>query len=159
MQVVETVNAGGGFLADAPDRVALTGEPSRRFGHALADLGKQRLFLFAGGGVDQFRLARLDPVQPFGIGLDQPRFHVVDGRDGAAHLVQQAQFAARAILQLVHLPLDGRVAVEQILVFQQVGLVGQDLLHPKRPLLIPGPGQAKRLVPGGQLHGARPRGL
>ena len=38
---------------------------------------------------------------------------------------------------------------------EQVGLVGQDLLDAQRPLLVPGPGQAERLVPRRQLHGAR----
>ncbi len=38
---------------------------------------------------------------------------------------------------------------------QQVALVRQHLLDAQRPLLVPGPGQPQRLVPGGQLHGAR----
>ncbi len=46
-------------------------------------------------------------------------------------------------LQLRHLGLDRGVAVEEVVVFQQVGLVGEDLLHPHRPLLVPGPGQAR----------------
>ena len=49
---------------------------------------------------------------------------------------------------------DGRVAVEQVGVFEQVGLVGQDLLHAQRPLLVPGARQAQGLVPGRELHGA-----
>ncbi len=39
---------------------------------------------------------------------------------------------------------------------EQVGLEGQHLLHPQRPLLVPRPGQAERLVPGRQLHGPGP---
>ena len=42
---------------------------------------------------------------------------------------------------------------------KQIGLVGDDLLHADRPLLVPGPRQAERLVPGRQLHGARARAL
>ena len=48
----------------------------------------------------------------------------------------------------------GLGAVEQVVVLQQVGLVGQDLLHAQRPLLVPRARQAERLVPGRQLHGA-----
>ena len=48
-------------------------------------------------------------------------------------------------------------AVEDVSVFEQVGLVSEDLLHAQRPLLIPRPRQAERLVPGGELHGARAR--
>ena len=40
-------------------------------------------------------------------------------------------------------------------ILEQVGLVGQDLLEAKRPLLVPRPGQAERLVPGGQLDRSR----
>ena len=50
-------------------------------------------------------------------------------------------------------------AVEQIAVFEQIGLVGEDLLHPQRPLLVPRPRQAERLVPGRKLHGAGARVL
>ena len=45
-------------------------------------------------------------------------------------------------------------ALEDVAVLQQVRLVGQDLLHPQRPLLVPGTGQAQRLVPARQLQGA-----
>ncbi len=38
--------------------------------------------------------------------------------------------------------------VEEILVFEQVRLEGEDLLDPQRPLLIPGARQAESLVPG-----------
>ena len=48
-------------------------------------------------------------------------------------------------------------SLEDVGVFEQVGLVGQDLLHADRPLLVPGPRQAERLVPGRQLHGAGAR--
>ena len=50
-----------------------------------------------------------------------------------------------------------RRAVEDVAVFEQVGLVGEDLLHAHRPLLVPGARQAERLVPGRQLHGAGAR--
>ncbi len=45
-------------------------------------------------------------------------------------------------------------AGEQVVVLQQVGLEGEDLLHAQAQLLVPRPGQAQGLVPGRQLHGA-----
>ena len=60
----------------------------------------------------------------------------------------------RALFQRGDLAVDGGVAVEEVVIFQQVGLIGEDLLHPQRPLLVEGAGQAKRLVPGGKLDGA-----
>jgi hypothetical protein len=39
-------------------------------------------------------------------------------------------------------------------VLEQVGLEGEHLLQAQRPLLVPRPRQAERLVPGRQLHRA-----
>ena len=61
MQVVQAMDAGGGFLGHAADRVALRGEPAGACGKTLADLGEQRLFLFGLRGGDQVGFARLDP--------------------------------------------------------------------------------------------------
>ena len=44
--------------------------------------------------------------------------------------------------------------LEEVGVLQEVGLVGQHLLDPQRPLLVPRPRQPERLVPRGQLDGA-----
>ena len=96
----------------------------------------------------------LDPVQTGGVRFDQPRLHVFDRGDGAAHLVQRLQLGAGAGFQFLDLGGDGGVAVEKIAIFQKVGLIGDDLLHAQRPLLVPGARQAQRLVPGWQLHGA-----
>ena len=52
--------------------------------------------------------------------------------------------------------LDDPGSFEEVLVFEEVGLVGEHLLDAKRPLLVPGPGEPEGLVPGGQLDGARP---
>ena len=62
-------------------------------------------------------------------------------------------------LQLLDLARDLAAAVEDVAVFQQVGLEGHDLLQAQRPLLVPRPRQAERLVPGGQLHRAGARVL
>ena len=45
-------------------------------------------------------------------------------------------------------------AVEDVVVVEQVGLEGQNLLDPQRPLLVPRTGEAEGLVPGRQLKGA-----
>ena len=62
-------------------------------------------------------------------------------------------------LQLGDLAGDLRIAVEDVAIFEQVGLIGHDLLHAQRPLLIEGTRQAERLVPGRKLHGAGARVL
>ena len=71
----------------------------------------------------------------------------------------RASSCRAAVFELVHLALDHLRALEDVGVLQQVGLVGHDLLHADRPLLVPGPRQAERLVPGRQLHGAGARVL
>jgi hypothetical protein len=68
-------------------------------------------------------------------------------------VVDQGQLLQRALRQLGDLGLDHVAAVEQVLVFQQVGLVGQHLLQAQRPLLVERTRQAQGLVPGRQLQG------
>src|SRR5437868_5186875 len=70
-----------------------------------------------------------------------------------------ASRAARLALELLHLRRDLLGAVKDVAVFEQISLVGEDLLHAQRPLLIERPRQAERFVPGRQLHGARARTL
>ena len=53
--------------------------------------------------------------------------------------------------------LDDLATFEEVRVFEQVALVGQDLLGPKRPLLVPRPREAERLVPGRKLNRAGTR--
>ena len=43
-------------------------------------------------------------------------------------------------------------SLQQIGVLEQIGLVGQDLLGPERPLLVPRRRQPQGLVPRGELH-------
>ena len=45
--------------------------------------------------------------------------------------------------QLGRLGLDHHRALEDVAVLEQVGLEGEHLLHAQRPLLVPGPGQAR----------------
>ena len=90
--------------------------------------------------------------QALGVRLDQAALHIVDGRHRAAHGVDLGEFGAGAVLQGRDLAVNRGVAVEKIVIFQKVGFIGQNLLHPQRPLLIPRARQAQSLVPSGQLH-------
>ena len=118
--------------------------------------GGERRGLGLGEAVDadDHGLAGLDAGEAGGVGGDERALHVVDGGDGAAHRVDAGELGAGAGLQRLDLGVDGGVAVEEVAVFEQVGLVGDDLLHAERPLLVPGARQAERLVPGGELDGA-----
>jgi hypothetical protein len=60
-QLIQAVNAGGGFLGHAFQSVTLLGEPARTGGHPFLDLGEQRDFLVGFGCFDQAGLAGLDP--------------------------------------------------------------------------------------------------
>ena len=133
-----------------------------RFRHGLdafdaARRQRRRLGLGIGVDADQHLLALLDRLDAGGVGGDQRLFHVVDGRDGAAHRLELGELGAGLFLQLLDLAVDLDRAVEDVAVVEQVGLVGDDLLEPERPLLVPRPRQAERLVPGGELHGAGAR--
>ncbi len=82
------------------------------------------------------------------------RLHVGDRLDRAAVLGDDRHLGACALEQLLHEPLHDLRALEDVGVLEHVGLVGEHLLDAQRPLLIPGPGQPQRLVPGGQLDRA-----
>ncbi len=105
---------------------------------------------------DDAFLAGLDAGAPPGVRGDQPGFQVA-GRDGgrrAAHVLDAADLLPGVLGEFRRAPRDDVAALEEIGVLQQVGLLGEHLLHAQRPLLVPGPRQAERLVPGGQLNGA-----
>ncbi len=126
----------------------------------LVAVGKRRV-LGLGEAVDADHdlLAALDRLEPLGVGFHELRLHVaaLDRGNGAAHALDQRQFLQGLALQLRDLGRDHRRAVEQVAVFQKVRFICHDLLHADRPLLVPGSGQAERLVPGRELHGARAR--
>ena len=100
------------------------------------------------------QIAALDGAHPFGVAGDQLPLDItgLDGRNHAAVLLHPRHFLFGALDQGLHLGVDHRRAVEDIAVFQQIGLEGQHLLHPQRPLLVPGTRQTQRLVPGRQLN-------
>ena len=82
-------------------------------------------------------------------------FERVDCGEGAAHGEHLVQLGLRGVAQLGGLRLHDLGSVEQVLVLQKVALVRQHLLHPQRPLLVPGSGQPECLVPRRQLDAAR----
>ena len=102
-------------------------------------------------GLDARPPGRVRGDQP---GLEVPRLH---RRHHPAQLRDLGHLRLGAGHQLGRLGLHHGGAVEQVAVLQQVRLVRQHLLDAQAPLLVPGPGQAQRLVPGRELDGAGPR--
>ena len=103
---------------------------------------------------DDNGFASFDLGNTFCIGLHEARFHVFDRFNRPAHTVERVQLGACALFERGDLALHGGVLVEQVVIFEQIGLIGEDLLHAQRPLLIEGAGQAERFVPCRKLHGA-----
>mmetsp|Transcript_24008 Transcript_24008/g.44062 ORF Transcript_24008/g.44062 Transcript_24008/m.44062 type:complete len:371 (-) Transcript_24008:5902-7014(-) len=62
---------------------------------------------------------------------------------------------ACAVFERFNFGIDCRVSIKQVIEFQKVSFIGHDLLHPHRPLLIPGARQAKGFIPSWQLHRTR----
>src|SRR5579883_1506369 len=124
-------------------------------GQDRAFAGAERRWLALGEGVDadDRLLARFDAGEALEVRFDQPLLHVgrVDRRNRAAHVGDALHLGQRLGLERLHLAGDLPAAVEDVAVFQQVGLERHDLLQPQRPLLVPRPRQAERLVPGRQL--------
>ena len=93
-------------------------------------------------------------ADPLAVGLDQARLHVGDGVDRAAVLLDHRHLGPGALGQLLDQAVHHHRALEDVGVLEQVGLVRQHLLDPQAPLLVPGAGEAHRLVPGRQLDRA-----
>ena len=89
------------------------------------------------------------------MGVHQGALHVGNRLHGAAVLGDDGHLGARAVEQFGDEAVHHVRALEDVRVLEQVGLVGHHLLDAQRPLLVPGAGQAERLVPGGQLDRAR----
>ena len=104
------------------------------------------------------QLARLDPAHALAVRLDHLRLHVGHGRHRAAALGHDRHLLRAPAISSATSPSITLRALEDVGVVEQVGLVGQDLLDAQRPLLIPGPRQPERLVPGRQLQRARASG-
>ncbi len=161
-QVSERGRHGSGIPRGAPrlqsgDLIGLDLGRYRENG-ALAGRERRRLGFSEAVDTDHDLLAALNRLDPAGIALDELRFHiaVLDRRDRTSHAQDAFEFLAGFALERRHLGLDLGRAGEDVVIFQQVGFVGEDLLHAQRPLLIPRPRQAERLVPCRELHGTGP---
>src|SRR5262249_52168487 len=121
---------------------------------ALLGLKRRRLGFGEAIDTDDDLLTAFDRLDPARIALDELRFHVavLNRRHRAAHAQNGFEFVAGLKLERCYLSLDLGRAGKDVAVFQQIGLVGEDLLHAQRPLLIPRARQAKRLVPRGELN-------
>ena len=167
------VLARGGHAGELPERgghggLVAAGAPlAERVERLLLDLGVddedpalgvggqgRGLRLLIAVDADQHLLAGLDPAQALAVGVDQRRLHVGHGVDRAALLVDARHLLAGALDELGDEPLHHLRALEQVGVLEQVGLVGEHLLDPQRPLLVPRARQAERLVPGRELDRA-----
>ena len=105
---------------------------------------------------DHDLLAGLDAADPLGVGCHEPALQLLDGGEGAPHAEHLVELGPCRLDQLGGAGLDDVGAGEDVVVLEQVGLEGQHLLHPQRPLLVPRAGQAERLVPRRELEGAGP---
>ena len=117
---------------------------------AAVGAGGQRRVLGLGEAVlaHDLDLAALDLGHPLAVRLDQPRLHVRHRLDRAAVLLDGRHLLPRALGQLLDQAVHHPRALEDVGIVEQVGLVGEDLLDPQAPLLVPRPRQAERLVPG-----------
>ncbi len=102
---------------------------------------------------------RLDLFQARTLALDQFLLHELDIVDRPARCIQLREHLTRLILQRLGLRGHHMRTVEQVFELQQIGLKGEDLLQAQRPLLVPWPRQAQRLVPRRQLQRAATRPL
>ena len=102
---------------------------------------------------DNDLLGALDRLEPRAGRGDELLFHVAGFHrlDRAAHVLDALELLFRLALKLLDLGVDHHGAVEQVAILQEVGLVGENLLHAQRPLLVPRPRQPKRFVPGRKL--------
>ena len=102
-------------------------------------------------------LAAFDRLDPPRVRQHKLLFHiaVIDGGYGPAERFDMCQLFLGLALEPPDLLGDRRCAVENVAVLEQVGLIGEDLLHAKRPLLIPRARQAERFIPCRQLHRSR----
>src|SRR5713101_4524234 len=100
--------------------------------------------------------AARDRLEPPRIGFDELLLHVarLDRGDRAAHGVDPRELGFRLALELRDFLGDRGRAVENVRIVEQVGLIGEYLLQAQRPLLVPRPRQAERLVPVRKLHRA-----
>ena len=122
--------AAGAVRLQALDLLGLG--PAAHREEAAVGAGRERRRRAVGEAVDadhRLRAGR-DRREARGIGLDQALLEVaaLDRGERAAQRLDPRELVARLGTQLRDLRLDHRRAVEQVLVLEQVGLAGQDLL-------------------------------
>ncbi len=115
-------------------------------------VGEQRVRLGGGEGVHAHHhvLARFDAHPAGRMRTDEFGLHVAafDRGNRATHGLHPVDLGLGGLGEVGHPALHDDGALEEVGVLQQVGFVGEDLLDAQGPLLVPGPGQAERLVPG-----------
>ncbi len=144
--------------APCDDRVALLGLQRRVDGEdpAVGALDERRaLAALEAVDADEDLLARLDAPDALAVRVDERALHVVDRADRAAVLGDDRELGLGAVDELGDEAVHHLRALEEVGVLEQVGLEGEHLLDAQRPLLVPRPREAERLVPGRQLD--RPR--
>ncbi len=120
--------------------------------------GERRVFGFREAVLaNHLDLVGLDARDALAVGLDEARLHVGDRLDGAALLLDDGHLGLGALGQLCDQAVHHLRALEDVRVLQEVGLECEHLLDAKAPLLVPGAGEAHRLVPRGQLDRAGAR--
>ena len=102
-----------------------------------------------------------DSMQPGPLGhrRHEPRLQRLDSVERTAHREDLVELGPAPRRRARRSCVDDCGALEDVVVLEDVGLVGEYLLHPQRPLLIPRSRQAERLVPCRQLDAAGPRRL
>ncbi len=71
----------------------------------------------------------LDPPGPVGHRPDQPTLQLLHGLERAAECEHVVELGLGRVDQLGRSPLDDLAAIEDVVVLEDVGLVGQHLLH------------------------------
>ena len=91
------------------------------------------------------------------LAFDQLFLHVWHSFDRAAYFINFSEFCERLLAQLIRFRFHDMAAVKEILIFEQVCLISEDLLHAQRPLLVEWTRQTHGFVPGRQLQGPAAR--
>ena len=86
---------------------------------------------------DDDLFTRFDTAGAVGQGAHEAPFQCVDRRERAPEAQHVVEFGLGRFGEVRRELFHGERSVEQVVVLEQVGLEGEHLLHPQRPLLIP----------------------
>ena len=95
--------------------------------------------------------ARLDASSAFHHRRHEAALQQLDIFECATQGKDFLQFGPRGVSKLLRLRFDDVRTREEVSILKKVGLVGEHLLHPQRPLLIPRTGKSEGFVPRRQL--------